>query len=511
MSAEVSVTLLVFAPWRLRYRRQALQSPKSARTRAHFRLGCPPVDSPDGGGAPSVIGKQRQEAVLYLRKLTLQSIRSIDYLELAFEKSAEAGWHVVLGQNGSGKSSVIRSLALLVMGEREAYAARQDFSRWISIDEDTAAIKGDFSVDADFDTLAGGGRAPKRVISCEVGLERTEGSFATAAIATFTGERVHRTLWGGAPGWFCASFGPFRRFTGGDRVYDRLFVSNKRLAPHLTALGEDVALSEALSWLSTLHVQALQDERSLGPDRAPYSYVAQSTLDHVVDFLNSSSFMPNGATIEMITNDHVLVRDGNHNIIPVEQLSDGYRSALSMALELIRQMFELYGWEKMVTAMSRVPGTIQAPGVVAIDEVDAHLHPTWQRDIGRWLTRAFPLVQFIVTTHSPIVCRAVARPTGELKGSVWKLPTPGTNQKFRKVIGSELEQLVFGDVLDAFATELFGQNVMRSEEGTAKLERLAFLNLKALNEGLSQTEAAERRSLRQAFPSAGGITREKNI
>lgn len=430
-------------------------------------------------------------------------------MEFSFDKGREAGWHVILGQNGSGKSSVIRSLALLEMGEREAYAARQDFSRWISDESHTARISGDFTYDEGYDTVAGGGRSPKRVISCAVDLKRTETSFATAAVANFSGERVQRTLWGGAPGWFSASFGPFRRFTGGDRVYDRLFVSNKRLAPHLTALGEDVALSEALSWLTGLHVQSLQEMRS-DYDRSLESK-AELTLQHVVNFINNSGFMPNKSYIDAITNDDVYVSDGNGNSIVIEQLSDGYRSALSMALELIRQMFELYGFEKMAEAMRRVPGTIQAPGVVAIDEVDAHLHPTWQRDIGRWLTRSFPRVQFIITTHSPIVCRALVRENGDLQGSVWKLPTPGSRMEFRRVLGSELEQLVFGDVLDAFATDLFGTNITRSDEGTLRLERLAFLNQKAIQSTLTPTESSERKELRRIFPASAGVLDDRLI
>ena len=47
-----------------------------------------------------------------------------------------------------------------------------------------------------------------------------------------------------------------------------------------------------------------------------------------------------------------------------------------------------------------------APGVVLIDEVDAHLHPTWQRRIGLWFREHFPKLQFIVSTHSPLICQA---------------------------------------------------------------------------------------------------------
>ena len=46
-------------------------------------------------------------------------------------------------------------------------------------------------------------------------------------------------------------------------------------------------------------------------------------------------------------------------------------------------------------------GTVTLPGVVAIDEVDAHLHPAWQQRIGDWFVERFPVTQFFVTTHSP--------------------------------------------------------------------------------------------------------------
>jgi hypothetical protein len=47
-------------------------------------------------------------------------------------------------------------------------------------------------------------------------------------------------------------------------------------------------------------------------------------------------------------------------------------------------------------------------GVVLIDEVDAHLHPRWQREIGFRLCKAFPEIQFIVTSHSPFVAQAAS-------------------------------------------------------------------------------------------------------
>ncbi len=435
---------------------------------------------------------------MYLRRFSIRNVRSIASFEMEFPHAPAAGWHVVLGSNGAGKSSVVRSFALLMMGEKEAYASRQDVSRWVRGDQEESGISGRLTFDRSFDSLSGGGYPPERPIQATVTLRRAGTQLGPIVEADYSGERTTRTIWGGGPGWFSASFGPFRRFTGGDRIYDRLFVSNKRLAPHLTALGEDVALTEALGWLTALHVQQLQDERSERNSNAA------EMLRLVTSFLNEGGFLPHGARIEDTTNDQVFIRDGNSARIPLDQMSDGYRSALSLTIELVRQMFELYGFDTMRAALAQVPGCVMAPGVVAIDEVDAHLHPTWQRDIGFWLTRHFPRVQFIVTTHSPIVCRAIVDDDGEIRGSVWQLPAPGSGDRFRRVTGADLDLLAFGDVLDAFGTELFGGDVMRSEAGRKKLTRLAALNRIALDRKLTGSEVEERQSLRSALPAAAG-------
>jgi len=82
--------------------------------------------------------------------------------------------------------------------------------------------------------------------------------------------------------------------------------------------------------------------------------------------------------------------------------------------------------------------------VVLIDEIDAHLHPEWQREIGFWLRRHFPNIQFFVTTHSPIICQA-ADPNG-----LFVLPEPGSEQEphalsdedYRKIIASRPDTIL---------------------------------------------------------------------
>lgn len=82
----------------------------------------------------------------------------------------------------------------------------------------------------------------------------------------------------------------------------------------------------------------------------------------------------------------------------LEDLSDGYQSTLAWLCDLAYQLQRWY----------RTDDFLEKPAIVLIDEFDLHLHPSWQRRLIRSLSEAFPRVQFIVTVHSPLVVQAAA-------------------------------------------------------------------------------------------------------
>ncbi|MBK8563034.1 MAG: AAA family ATPase [Saprospiraceae bacterium] len=63
-------------------------------------------------------------------------------------------------------------------------------------------------------------------------------------------------------------------------------------------------------------------------------------------------------------------------------------------------------------------------GIVIIDEIDLHLHPRWQRKIVRKLTEVFPKLQFIITTHSPLILGSIRSENIRLldDGQVYSVP-----------------------------------------------------------------------------------------
>jgi predicted ATP-binding protein involved in virulence len=86
--------------------------------------------------------------------------------------------------------------------------------------------------------------------------------------------------------------------------------------------------------------------------------------------------------------------------VPATWLSQGYQGTIAWIADLIGEIF----WE----AGGPVP-TEEMEGIVLIDEIDLHLHPSWQVDLVPTLRRVFPRIQFVATTHSPMVLPGLER------------------------------------------------------------------------------------------------------
>lgn len=426
---------------------------------------------------------------MYLTRFTIENIRAIRKLEWEVPLQQAPGWHVILGDNGSGKSSVLRAIALALVGPHEALSLRQDWDGWRR-GEELSGVRLYLTSEPRFDRAEGkkvGARALHSIVGAWFSSSRPGGG-PSWTWSTSSRRFVEPPLWEGKTGWFSAAFGPFRRFTGGNEDYEKIFEFYPRLARHLSVFDESVALTEGLRWLQQLQFKKLEKD----PEGA--------LLDPLTKFINQPEFLPHHARLEKISSREVLFVDGNGYRVPVAELSDGYRSILSMTFELIRQLAATYGPKKVFHPKD--PTRVDVPGVVLIDEVDAHLHPTWQRKVGLWFRKHFPRMQFIVTTHSPLVCQAAE------EGTVWRLPRPGTDEEARQVTGVELDRLIYGNVLDAYGTGVFGEGITRSERAKERLQRLAALNMKELRKGLTAAERREQAALRASQPTAAMTVHE---
>jgi predicted ATP-binding protein involved in virulence len=116
----------------------------------------------------------------------------------------------------------------------------------------------------------------------------------------------------------------------------------------------------------------------------------------------------------------------DHGTLPVDRLSDGIRNMIGLAADIAHRCVRLNP-----QFMDRA--AFETHGIVLIDEIDMHLHPEWQQLVLPALCAAFPMVQFIVTTHSPQVLTTVKqqsiRMLTQYTGGLWTAAEPREETK----------------------------------------------------------------------------------
>ena len=152
-------------------------------------------------------------------------------------------------------------------------------------------------------------------------------------------------------------------------------------------------------------------------------------------------------TVESSSLDIILSsRNGD---IYFEYLSSGYKSCIYLILGLFKEIEFRFGKGCMKAQ--------EFDGVVLIDEIDVHLHPTWQARLVEALKDIFPKAQFITTTHSPSVLQTLEK--AEI--------IPLTQDDIGNVFVKELNLTEYG--LQGWSIEEILRDVMEMPETTSKL------------------------------------------
>ena len=232
--------------------------------------------------------------------------------------------------------------------------------------------------------------------------------------------------------------------------------------------AEDASLNECEVWMKELKFRSL--------DRGESSPILDA-----LQWLLSDEFMQNGMQIERIDSEGLHLRDRSGVVLPLVDMSDGYRAALALLADIVRHMAAVYGDAGLITDNGDGRPIVGKPGVVLIDEIDSHLHPEWQRQIGFWLKGKFPEVQFLVTTHSPIICQAA-----DLQG-IFHLPPPGSDLKPFQLSEEDYAEVVHSRPDTILLSPAFGLRHTRSPGTVAKRDRFSQLKAKQ-SAGLTDAE-----------------------
>ncbi len=217
------------------------------------------------------------------------------------------------------------------------------------------------------------------------------------------------------------------------------------------------SLAEVDQWLRNLSHKDLEGR---GDEKAQLAVLIEILRDDL---------MPNQITVDRVDSDGLWLKDRNGLQLAWSEMSDGYRAALALLADILRHLINAYGVSGLTDRDSAGRLFVKRSGVVLIDEIDAHLHPEWQREIGFWLKRHFPNVQFLVTTHSPIICQAAD------ENGLFVLPEPGSGDAPHALTVDEYRTVITSRPDTILLTPAFGlQNTRspRAVEGRAEYAKL---------------------------------------
>ncbi|WP_309896772.1 AAA family ATPase [Archangium sp.] len=194
------------------------------------------------------------------------------------------------------------------------------------------------------------------------------------------------------PGWFVAGYGTQRQLPvplSASELKDRVLNRLEPLFGKASLVGTGFANQFADTPRFEPFIQALKKvfvDNHLLPHVDAVELRGKGGVTHPGDLVRSHSFE--------------FAFSGQKTKIPATWLSQGYQSTIAWIADLIGQMYLDIGEAIPLEDME---------GMVLIDELDLHLHPRWQVRLVPVLKRVFPRMQFIVTTHSPMLLPALER------------------------------------------------------------------------------------------------------
>jgi hypothetical protein len=301
----------------------------------------------------------RRSASPALTRVILQNIGAFERLEVELSDA----WNLLLGNNGCGKTTVLRAVALGLCGDHPQ------------------------AVEAGASLLRAGTKQGS--IELEVGQTR----YRTELVRSKSAVRVRTTsltpLQQG--NWAVLGFPALR---GMSVLQASGFANPQTPEPRVEDLlpllkGEvDHRMDDIKQWIINLYARVKDRD-------------GERWLDLLNRFFGVVQELTPGGVLRFDHVDHVswdvLVRTDD-GIVSIDQLSQGMSSIIAWVGCLLQRMYDIF-------PNSHDPA--QEPAFVLIDELDAHLHPTWQRLLPTLTRKHFPNVQFLATSHSPLVASSL--------------------------------------------------------------------------------------------------------
>ncbi len=403
---------------------------------------------------------------MYINNVSVKNIRGFERLNFDLQRpdKSYAGWTVFVGENGSGKSTLLKAIALCLVRIDTIRVLESNLSDWIRNKNSNGFINLTIQP-SDSDGFESLEPEPNNI---KVGWKISSNQSLKYNISDGDIFIASKTVLSHYPqGWFSCGYGSFRRILGKPSELTGL---ERRF---ITLFSESASLADVDSWLRQLNYKKLEKKVE-----------EAHQLEILIELLNDD-LLPNSVKVADVTSEGMWLIDSQGIKLTWGDMSDGYRSVLALVVDIMRHLFEAFNHKTLVSTVNgrRV---INASGVVLIDEIDAHLHPEWQLKIGFWLKERFPKIQFLVTTHSPIICQAAD------ENGLFVLPSPDSDDEPRAISPEEYQKIVNSRSDVILRSSLFGLQNTRSARAIDNRKRIAELNAKKrAGAKLSVVEATE--------------------
>jgi len=359
-------------------------------------------NAPLSVGSPRTPDEHQTQDSVHLRRLEITQLRVFEDLRIDLptpDQDQEGQWLLLLGDNGVGKTTVLRALVL-------ALSQRPTGDTLLQLLGPSAPFLRHGAEEGRIEVQLDGGVYLARLTQDRRGVEhlssngRPELGFPLYAYGCQRGTAL------GGP----------------DRDVDFNPLDEVR-----TLFDPSAHLIHAESWLTRLQLAAR--ESTGGIDEAFFDSVLKTLTGslHGVERIevNKNGVWLFGPSVERA---------------PLSALSDGYISTTGWILDLIAR------WTHRHRQLGAVPDEDfhqQMNGLVLIDEIDLHLHPLWQVDVVGDLRTLFPRMSFVATTHNPLTLLG-AKP-GEI--TVLRRQEQGPVQAFPRDLepGTRADQVLTGE------------------------------------------------------------------
>ena len=306
---------------------------------------------------------------VWFKSISLENVRSfgtkqtIYFTDDGTDNGEATQWNIILGDNGTGKTTVLKGLVYCFGSTDLEKKYLVQFSR-------NDEIRSEFKY------------------STEIKHDGTLRNYiSTAFIAAkneFENANSELKIWAVTSAYdkngVIFAYGASRRM--GDTA-----IARETNGYVLNLFNENGSLVNAEEWLIQADYLRLKDEVYRKTFNAVYQIIEKLFRDEA----------PGGIKIDTSTGIPHVKLCTHYGPVRLHELSLGYKTLIAWMVDFAKGLLDRY---------PDSPDPLAEPAVCLVDEIDLHLHPKFQRTIIKFLTETFPNTQFIVTAHSPLIVQS---------------------------------------------------------------------------------------------------------